>query len=158
MREAIAHHHLRAPVEDVPTVMLWIHGWTKQAYEGPATVELDWTSYFQRSSREIPTESEWDTLLFAQLDDARKKLAALPGGRYIDLRGNLSPSAMLAMGTFPAVARYRFRVEQPTREETFLWRSDASPSKKQLQGVDARVAEEGEESPRGLLDHGRRDA
>lgn len=38
-------------------------------------------------------------------------------------------TTILAIGSeFPDVGGYRFRVEQPTRGETFLWRSDAKPS------------------------------
>lgn len=133
---AIDSRKLRAPSVSAPTVSLWIHGWTKRAYDQSPTVELDWTSHFDRASRRVPAQAIWDEVLFPELLGVRNRLSVMPGGTYIDLRGKMPLTTMLAIGaTFPEVAGYRFRLEQPTRGETFLWRSDAKPTDRRFRVV-----------------------
>lgn len=116
---------LRADIPDAPAVRLWIHAWDEQGYDVPPTEELDWTSYFDREERRIPTPEQWRDVLTPQLRSVRKRFAALPDGKYIDLRGKLSLTAGLAVGAaFPQVAGFSFRIEQPTGGDLFLWRSD----------------------------------
>lgn len=125
----IERRELRADFPHAPAVRLWIHGWAEQGYDVAPTVALDWTRYFDRDERRVPTAEEWRVDLLPQLRDARKQFAALPDGKYIDLRGKLSLTAGVAVGAaFPQVAGFSFRVEQPTGGETYLWRSDAPPS------------------------------
>jgi hypothetical protein len=116
---------LRADTPDAPAVRLWIHAWDEQGYDAPPTEELDWTPYFDRDERRVPTAEEWRDVLTPQLRSVRKRFAALPDGKYIDLRGKLSLTAGLAVGAaFPQVAGFSFRIEQPTGGDLFLWRSD----------------------------------
>lgn len=125
----IESRDLRADTPDAPAVRLWIHAWDEQGYDVPPTEELDWTSYFDRDERRVPTTDEWRGVLTPQLRTVRKRFAALPDGKYIDLRGKLSLTAGLAVGAaFPQVAGFSFRIEQPTGGDLFLWRSDAPPS------------------------------
>ncbi|WP_426755875.1 SAVED domain-containing protein [Myxococcus sp. Y35] len=133
LREAIRAWGLLASREDVPAVSLWIHGWARRTWEQPPTEELDWTRYFDRDTRRVPSEAVWRDTLLPGLLAARQRLASRPDGALIDLRGKLPLSTVLAVGFhFLEVGGYRFRVEQPTRGETFLWRSDARPSQRRL--------------------------
>lgn len=127
--ETIERRHLRASDPDQPKTSLWVHGWAKRAYDRPPTVELDWTPFFDRDSRRVAGPGDWANELRPQLLDAKRSLAALPDGSFIDFRGKLPLTASMAIGAaFPSVAGYVFRTEQPTGGDVFLWRSDASPS------------------------------
>ena len=127
--EVIERRRLRAQKVDEPLVSLWVHGWGKRAFDRPPTVELDWTAHFDRASRRVPGQEVWDQELFPQLAHARDKLSAHAGGEYVDFRGKLPLTAVLAVGAaFTEVGGYKFRAEQPTRGENYLWRSDAKPS------------------------------
>lgn len=127
--EVIERRGLRATRVEEPPVSLWIHGWGKRAFDRAPTVELDWTAHFDRASRRIPDQETWDRLLLPELVRARDELSARSGGSYIDFRGKLPLTAVLAVGaTFSEVGGYKFRAEQPTRGENYLWRSDAKPS------------------------------
>lgn len=131
--EIIERRELRADLPQAPSVRLWAHGWARQGYDVPPTVELDWTPYFDREERRVPSPEEWRTTLLPQLREARERLAALPDGKYVDFRGKVSLTAALAIGaSFPQVAGFSFRAEQPTGGETYLWRSDAPPSESRL--------------------------
>jgi hypothetical protein len=125
----IARRELRADLPDAPAVRLWIHGWAEQGFDVEPTVELDWTCFYDRDERRVPTAQEWREDLLPQLNAARKEFAAAPNGKYIDFRGKLSLTACLAVGAmFPHVGGFSFRAEQPTGGELFLWSSVAAPS------------------------------
>jgi hypothetical protein len=122
-----------AVTEEEPQVCLWVHGWIKRLYDRRPTVQLDWTSHFQRDLRKIPGQQVWKLKLFEDLQTAKKKLDRQEKGAFIDFRGKLPLTASLAIGSkFPEVGGYRFRAEQPTRGKTVLWRSDATPSKRKF--------------------------
>jgi hypothetical protein len=127
--EVIQRRDLVAPKSEEPRVSLWIHGWGRRAFDRPPTVELDWTAHFDRSSRSVPDQSVWDNTLLPELTQARDQLTRHPDGSYVDFRGKLPLATMLAIGTaFSEVAGFKFRAEQPTRGENYLWRSDAKLS------------------------------
>lgn len=110
---------------------IWVHGWVKQAYGETCLAELDWTDRFDRDSRRIPTQEEWDTVLFPALKETKTKLANLPKGegKKFDLRGKISLSISVAIGAaFSKVAGYTIRSEQPTPSGVKLWSSDEEPS------------------------------
>lgn len=120
---------LWAKAPDDPAVRLWVHGWVRHAFEQTPTVELDWTRFFDIDVRRVASPEEWRENLLPNLRRAREQIEATPQGKYIDLRGKVPLTAALAIGNaFRAVAGFKFRVEQPTNTETFLWRSDAPPS------------------------------
>lgn len=132
--DVINRRDLFAAKVDDPAVSLWIHGWGKRAFDRPPTVELDWTQYFDRTTRRIPDQTVWEQTLFGELERARTELSQLPNGAYIDFRGKLPLTAVLAVGArFSEVAGFSFRAEQPTRGENYLWRSDAKPSERTFQ-------------------------
>ncbi|WP_244239060.1 SAVED domain-containing protein [Corallococcus carmarthensis] len=120
---------------------LWIHGWSRRQWREPPAVELDWTSHFDRDTRAVPTETVWRERLLPELREARQRLASRPAETVIDFRGKVLLSVPLAVGAcFPEVAGDRFRVEQSTRGETVLWRSDAKPTWRRLQGTEHESA------------------
>lgn len=133
---------LLAPPEDVPAVGLWIHGLMRRTYEPPATVELDWTRAFDRDTRTVVSDDVWQRELLPELRAARERLNERPDGALIDFRGKLPLSVMLAVGaSFPEVAGYRFRAEQPP--QALLWRSDTPPSSRQLRPFERAGSPEG---------------
>ncbi|MCY1040635.1 SAVED domain-containing protein [Corallococcus sp. bb12-1] len=132
---------LLAPRTDTSGVGLWIHGWAKRKWRESPAVELDWTSHFDRDTRTVPTEAVWREHLLPELREARRRLSSRPAEAVIDFRGKVPLSVSLAVGAcFPEVAGDRFRVEQPTRGETVLWRSDAKPTQRQLHGTEREGA------------------
>jgi hypothetical protein len=148
LRQAIAERGLARAGDDEPRVCLWIHGWARRAYEHPATMELDWTAYFQREARRIATEAEWSDALLPQLEAARALCERAHAG-FVDVRGQLPLSAALAVGAgLSTVAGYRLRYEQPTQGRPALWRSDATPSRL---GWDAEVLRESAEGRDSLV-------
>lgn len=116
-----------------PKTCLWIHGWVKRLYDCLPTVELDWTEYFDRDKRKVPSQRVWNHSLYEELRGAKKIFNRQKKGSFIDFRGLLPLTSVLAIGAmFPEVGGYRFRAEQPTRGKTALWRSDATPSKRKF--------------------------
>lgn len=127
--EMIDRRGLRASPPAAPAVSLWVHGWGRKAFDQDPTAELDWTRYFDRATRQIPNQILWEQILFPQLERTRNEFSIRPDGSYIDFRGKLPLTAVLVVGAvFSEVAGFKFRAEQPTQGETFLWRSDAKVS------------------------------
>jgi hypothetical protein len=127
--EIIDARRLRAEDQTAPAICVWLHGWDRQAYETPATVELDWTAHFDRDARRLPLPSDWDESLLPDLRQLRDDLRKRKDGRFIDLRARAPLTVMLAVGAiFPHVAGFSFRVEQPTAGRIHYWRTEAEPS------------------------------
>ena len=127
--QIIEERKLRTMQPDEPEVRLWVHGWAKQGFDRRPTIELDWTERFDREVRRVPQPGDWKRGLLPELRHARDQLAAMAGGKYVDLRGKLPLTASVAVGaTLSEVAGFKLRVEQPTGGETHLWRSDAAPT------------------------------
>lgn len=129
--EVVERRQLRASSPEEPKVSLWIHGWAKRSFDSPPTIELDWTAHFHRDTRQIPDQAVWRSTLLPELRQAKSQLSSVPEGHYIDFRGKLPLTIGLAVGAeFPDVGGFSFRVEQPTRQENFLWNSSAKPSER----------------------------
>lgn len=125
LEQAIAERGLRADPSEHPKANLTIHGWDRRHFEVRPTIELDWTKFFDFDSRTVPAQEIWTDTLVPQLKKAKEKLANLAGPNLLEFRGKLPLSALLVVGrSFPEAGGFRFRVEQPTAGETFLWRSD----------------------------------
>jgi hypothetical protein len=125
LEQAIAERSLRADPAEHPKANLTIHGWDRTHFDTQPTIELDWTKCFDFDSRKVPSQETWTDTLVPQLKKAKAKLARLAGPNLLEFRGKLPLSALLAVGrSFPEAGGFRFRVEQPTAGETFLWRSD----------------------------------
>lgn len=129
--EVIERRDLRASTPEEPKVSLWVHGWAKRSFDKTPTIELDWTGHFNRETRQIPDQVAWRSTLLPELRQAKAQLSSLAGSNYIDFRGKLPLTTVLAIGAeFPDVGGFSFRVEQPTRQENFLWNSNAKPSER----------------------------
>lgn len=132
----------RKPAE----LSMWVHGWTMETYGPGPTVELDWTSHFDRGTRRQPTCEVWETKLLPELDEAKRVLSKVPAPRLIDFRGKLPLSASLAIGArFPDVAGHAFRFEQPTNGAVQLWRSDSMPKDCDIATTHERVNAAGDD-------------
>lgn len=128
--ELITENQLWAEAADSPKAGLTIHGWTKETFDRDPTIELDWTKYIDRDTRRIPSQDEWMNSLLPQLKAAKTKFLGISDGRYIDFRGKLPLTFVLAIGAaFPDVGGFAFRTLQPTGSENNLWRSDTAPTK-----------------------------
>nr|RNJ64969.1 MAG: SAVED domain-containing protein [Leptolyngbya sp. IPPAS B-1204] len=131
--------HQRSLPINTSTPSLWIHGWKQERYDGSPTVELDWTGYYNRETRQIPTAATWRETLFPNLVQARNTLDQMKTLKYIDFRGKLPLTAMLAVGaSFPAVGGYQFRIEQLTGGQRSYWYSNASPSELKFNVIEER--------------------
>src|SRR5216684_671447 len=129
LERAIAERGLRADPAEHPKANLTIHGWDRRHFDVPPTLELDWTTFFDFDSRKVPAQETWTDTLVPELKKAKEKLAHLAGPNLLEFRGKLPLSALLVVGrSFPEAGGFRFRVEQPTAGETFLWRSDVPAS------------------------------
>jgi hypothetical protein len=128
LRQVIAEHRLAVEHDEDPRLCLWIHGWARHSYAHPPTMQIDWTAYFDRKERRIPTSEDWQATLLPQLADARSFCEGAHAG-FVDIRGLLPLSAALAVGAaLPTVAGYRLRYEQSIQGQPALWRSDTAPS------------------------------
>ena len=146
LNRASRRESTRAPGRKIsePQVCLWVHGWVKRLYDRLPTVELDWTEYFGRERRQVPEQEVWDLTLYPDLQLAKKRLDSLDKAAFIDFRGKLPLTALLALGAkFPRVGGYRFRAEQPIRSKTVLWSSDATPSKRRFKIVSEKKRGDG---------------
>ena len=129
VEQAIAERGLRADPAEHPKANITIHGWDRRHFDIQPTIELDWTKFFDFTSRKVPAQETWTDTLIPELRKAKEKLAHLAGPNLLEFRGKLPLSALLVVGrSFSEAGGFRFRVEQPTAGETFLWRSDVPAS------------------------------
>ena len=119
---------LRAAVATVATaeksITIWVQNWTKETFDLPADYSLDWSAHFDRSSRKVPTQDVWNTVLLPELRSLKDKIMAERTERLIRFRGKCALSTGVALGAaFPAVGGWTFELPQPPAKEQ--WRSDA---------------------------------
>lgn len=108
--------------------VLYIHNWTVEKYDHKATIEVDWSHLFDRSTRVVPESKIWDTQLIPQLQIIRQELGKKTSNRHIIFRGKCTLSTGIALGmTFPEVGNWTFELLQPP--QTHSWRSDAEKLK-----------------------------
>ena len=125
--EGVLRSSVLSNLSQEASVTVWIHNWTKEAFDPPADYELDWTAHFDRASRRVPSPDVWNKNLIPQLDALRKKIMAAGAVRTIRLRGKCALTTGVALGaTFPAVGGWTFEIPQPSAKEP--WRSDATPT------------------------------
>jgi len=145
LERVIKERDLKAADVEQPKVSLIIHGWAKRGYDLAPTIELDWTQFFDFDTRTIASPEVWSQRLIPDLNHAKKQLGATPNGTYIDFRAKLPLTASLVVGrVFSEALGFRFRVEQPSSGETFLWRSDAARSGYQVNVTEVELAASGD--------------
>jgi hypothetical protein len=142
--EALLQASIGSAVLPKPAITVYIHNWTKEIFDLSADYELDWTFYFDRATRRVPTPDAWQNELLPQLTALKQRILKERPERHIQFRGKCALSTGIAMGMqFPAVGGWTFEMPQPPAKE--LWRSDAKPTP----GLDLHVELE-EGSPNGI--------
>lgn len=102
--------------------VLHFHNWTVEKYDLDATLTLDWSKHFDRTTRRVPDANVWDKELVPGLSAARQELASSTSNRHIIFRGKCTLSAGFALGmAFPEVGNWSFELIQYPQ----VWRSDA---------------------------------
>ncbi len=105
-------------------ITLWLQNWTSESFDPPADYALDWSSYFDRATRKVPSPETWNKELIPELDALKKKLLVERKERLIRFRGKCALSSGVALGAvFPTVGGWAFEIPQPPSKED--WRSDA---------------------------------
>ncbi|HEX8817010.1 MAG TPA: dsDNA nuclease domain-containing protein [Terriglobales bacterium] len=108
-------------------ITLWLQNWTSEVLDPPADYALDWSQFFDRPTRKVPSPELWNKQLIPELDALKKKILAERKERLIRFRGRCALSTGVALGAaFPAVGGWVFEIIQPQSKEP--WRSDATPS------------------------------
>lgn len=144
----------KAELEAPPT--LWIQGWAPVRSAGKPTFLLDWRSYYQEATRQIPSLETWDKELFPQVLEVRDLLDTLHQGKTIQVQNTASLTAMLAVGwQFPALGGFHFEIQQSTKGSEQIWRSKEPASALKLKVepplVLEREAEAKQEKQRHVL-------
>jgi hypothetical protein len=117
------------------SIVIWVHNWTKEAFEPAADYELDWSSHFDRVGRRVPPAETWNAELLPQLSNTQKRIVAERTERTIKFRGKSTLSTGILLGaTFPSVGGWVFEIPQPPQKEP--WRSDAAPTAPYQLGFD----------------------
>lgn len=125
--EAVLRSAVLANLSQEASITVWIHNWTKEAFEPTADYELDWTAHFDRAARRVPASDAWNNDLVPQLDALRRQIMTIGAARTIRLRGKCALSTGVAIGaTFPTVGGWTFEVPQPPAKVN--WRSDVRPT------------------------------
>ncbi|SFP80413.1 dsDNA nuclease domain-containing protein [Parafilimonas terrae] len=102
--------------------VLHIHNWTQEMFDPAPAIELDWSSYFDRSTRSVPEADIWNDKLIPQLYKTRQEIAKTTINRHIIFRGKCTLSTGLALGmSFPEIGNWSFELLQYPQ----TWRSDA---------------------------------
>lgn len=124
-------------------ITLWLQNWTSEIFDVPADYSLDWSEYFDRSKRQVPTPERWNDELIPQLETLKKEVLKGRMERLLRFRGKCALSSGVALGAvFPTVGGWAFEIPQPPAKEA--WRSDAAAT----EGYEMTV-EELEGSPDG---------
>jgi SMODS-associated and fused to various effectors sensor domain len=112
---------------DEERITVWVQNWTQESFAPLADYALDWSSYFDRTSRHVPTLEIWNSELLPELASLKKKILLEKPTRVIRFRGKCALSTGIAMGAiFPAVGGWVFEIPQPPSSSD--WRSDATPT------------------------------
>jgi hypothetical protein len=116
-------------------ITLWVQNWTQESFDPLADYVLDWSSHFERSTRQVPPEDVWNNELLPQFGALKKKMLAEKKERLIRFRGKCALSTGIAMGAaFPAVGGWTFEIPQPPMKDP--WRSDAAATSPYEIGVE----------------------
>ncbi|MGH9463748.1 MAG: SAVED domain-containing protein, partial [Vicinamibacteria bacterium] len=110
-------------------VVVYLHGWARQAYDLAADEQLDWTRHFDHATLRVPPVDVWERELLPGLRALRDRLDRDGHRRMIWLRARAPLSAGLAFGhAFAEAAGYGIRVQQPSpgaKEALQYWETDS---------------------------------
>lgn len=125
--EQILRSAIAAVTPDEKSVTVWVQNWTSETFDAPADYALDWSKYFDRSSRRVPSQELWNVQLLPELRSLKDKIVSERTERVIRFRGKCALSTGIMLGaTFPAVGGWKFEIPQPPAKGP--WRSDATPT------------------------------
>ncbi len=121
-----------------PAAVVYLHGWTRQRYDVPADVEIDWTQYFDHRALRVASPEVWRDKLLPALRELRARFDGDGHRRTIWLRSRAPLSAGFAFGhAFAEAAGYSITVQQPSPGAPGgiqYWRTDsASDSTERLE-------------------------
>jgi hypothetical protein len=125
LEELVVRSFQEALKNTEPKIVVNLHNWTVEKYSLPADVDLDWSKFFDRGTRRVPTKEEWQTNLLPQLADTKMKLLRDRVDRLIAFQGKACLSSGIAFGaTFCRAGGWVIEIRQPTAMTS--WRSDAA--------------------------------
>lgn len=120
LREAVA-----TGVTGEKKITVWLQNWTNESFDAPADYVLDWSKYFDRQTRKVPSPETWNNELIPELIELKKKVLVERTERVIRFRGKCALSSGVALGSiFPTVGGWTFEIPQPPSKAD--WRSDVS--------------------------------
>lgn len=123
--ERILQTAVRAVGAEAAGVTVWIQNWTNESFDRPADYVLDWSSYFDRQTRRVPSFETWNDKLLPELRVLQKQISGERRERLVHFRGKCALSTGVAVGAiFPTVGGWTFEVPQPPSRK--YWRSDAA--------------------------------
>jgi len=125
--EKLIKDAVAAGIAEEKKLTLWLQNWTSETFDAPADYNLDWSQYFDRPTRKVPSPETWNTALLPALDALKKTILSERKERLIRFRGKCALSSGVALGAvFPTVGGWAFEIPQPPAKED--WRSDLPPT------------------------------
>jgi hypothetical protein len=110
-------------------IVVYLHGWARQAYDLPPDEEIDWTPYFDHTTLHVPGVGVWERELLPALRAVRERFDGDPTRRLIWLRARAPLSAGIAFGyAFPEAIGYSIRIQQPSpgaHQAVQYWETDS---------------------------------
>lgn len=126
--ESLIHSAIAGRGKTSKITTLHVHNWELRQFDTKADISIDWTMYFDRLSKKVPDQGQWDNELIPQLVAMKNTLAAKSVNREILFRGQCALSTSIAIGMlFPEIGNWTIELLQPPL--TDLWRSDAEKLK-----------------------------
>jgi len=118
----VVQAHLPPACTSGSTPILDLHCWPHRWLDPPATLDLDWSSFFANGS--LPNPEVWQTVLLPALDDVKDGLACALGSCSVRIRAKARLSAGLALGfAFRRPSGFHLEVEQ----DHAVWTTVDSP-------------------------------
>jgi hypothetical protein len=103
---------------------LYLHTYKVESPDEHLDLDLDWTELFPGKD-DLPSESEWNEMLFPALDDVKAVLTAKISSRRLHIYVQADLAVAFALGySFPARAHFTLVLEG----QHGIWRTDGSAS------------------------------
>ena len=96
--EKILHDAVTSSIASEKKITLWLQNWTTETFDVPADYSLDWSEYFDRARRQVPSPERWNDELVPQLEALKKQLLRERKERLIRFRGKCALSSGVALG------------------------------------------------------------
>lgn len=127
LRRAITN----AVKDATPRVVVTVHNWGVQRFEFESDFELDYSSHFNRNTRQVPALEFWKSTIEKDFIELRTKIAQTSANKLIRFQGLASLSVGILFGkNFPLNGGWIIEFKQPQSPDA--WNSDAEPFKDQI--------------------------